>query len=333
MFWYGNLFNIWLQGDFNKMTNTKLARFKNNITFQNVFARLLQDALARYKFNNLPDTCSQRVILQSLLWYGSVVFWEKDGSVLALPGVPTGSGYNVYGDISESWVFSATGQFNQPVKIYIPGSDESSFLKNTVAGKQTGQPKGVLVRENAIMYPFMREVIYFSEVIADTLRTLDVCRTNMKQPFVITAEESIVNSVRKFFEKRKDNEEYIISSGVFPADKINLLPFDTNTDNLKNATELIDWYENKFRELCGVENNGQVDKKGENLIQSEVDINNEYTCLSLDKCIKYIQEGLDNVNKLFGTNITVEPNRKENDCDGKTNDIQGDDGKNTESVS
>lgn len=57
--------------------------------------------------------------------------------------------------------------------------------------------------------------------------------------------------------------------------------------------------------LCGVENNAQMDKKGENLITEEVEINKEYTEFSVDKATEYIQKGLDDVNKLFGTNITV----------------------------
>lgn len=331
MFWYSNMFNIFLSGDGTEMTNKKLAKMKNNVMFQNTFARLLQDALNRYKFSGLPDTISERVLLQSLVWYGSAVIFEKEGNLLALPGVPSGAGFNIYGDPSECWVFSATGQFNEPVKVFLPGSDESSFLKNTLAGRATGQPKGVFVRENALCYPFIRQCIFFSDAIADSMRTLDVCRQNIKQPYIIVAEEAIVNSVREFFKKRNNNEEYIVSSGVFPADKISLLPFETNADNLNNATELIDWYENKWRELCGFENNGQIDKKGENLIQAEVDVNDEYSDMGVDKAIKYIQESLDYVNNIFGTNITVEPTRKEEK--DENNDIFGDGGDDTESVS
>ena len=331
MLWFNNLFNIYLMaGDVGTMTNKKLAKMKNNIAFQNTFARLVQDALHRYYIEGLPETCSERVVLQSLLWYGSVVFFEKEGNIIALPGVPTGQGFNVYGDPAEAFVFSAIGQYNQPVKLYLPGSDESAFLKNTIAGKATGEVKGVYVRENEIVYPFIRHVIWFADAIADSMRTLDVCRQNIKQPYIITAEESIVNSVKEFFKQRDINQDYIISSGVFPADKIALLPFETNADNLDNATELIDWYENKFRELCGVENNGQIDKKGENLITTEVDVNNEYTWAAVDKCMNCIQKGLDDVNKLYGTNMQVQKFEKEVT---ENDDIRRDDTDDSDTVS
>jgi len=331
MLWFNNLFNIYLLGnDAGNMTNKKLAKMKNNIAFQNQFALKVLDGEHRYYIEGLPESCSQRVVLQSLLWYGSVVFFEKDGSLIALPGVPTGQAFNVYGDPAEAWVFSAVGQYNQPVKLYLPGSDENAFLKNTIAGKAGNDYKGVYVRENDLCYPFIRHVIWYAEAVADSMRTLDVCRQNIKQPYIITAEESIVNSVKEFFKQRDINQDYIISSGVFPADKIALLPFETNADNLDNATELIDWYENKWRELCGFENNGQIDKKGENLISTEVDVNNEYTWISVDKSMDTIQRGLDNVNKLFGTNMQVKKYEQEVT---ENDDIRRDDTDDSDTVS
>lgn len=310
--WYNGLFNIYLgANDMGKMTKTKLNKLKNNYLYQITFTRLMHDALNRYTLKKLPDTMSERVVLQSFLWYGSVIMFEKDGAYVSLPGVPSGKGWNAYGDTAEAWVFSMNGVFNEPVDIYLPGEDKSSFLKRTTSGFNAAKPRGVLVRENATMFPFINTVMYYSQAISDSMRTLDVCRQNIKQPFIITAEESIVNSVKKFFDERDNNNEYIISSGVFAADRISLLPIQTNSDSLNAATELVDWYENKYRELCGIDNNSQIDKKGENLIQSEVSVNDMYTQNSVDKCIEYIQSGLDDVNKLFGLDIRVEPKRKE----------------------
>jgi len=337
MLWYDNIFNINLlagwqgPGHSKPMTNRKLADMKNNIMFQNSFARKVLDALHRYYIEGLPESCSQRVVLQSLLWYGSVVFFEQEGGLIALPGVPTGQAFNVYNDPAEAWVFSAVGQYNKAVKLYLPGSDENAFLKNTIAGKAGNEYKGVYVRENDIRFPFINHVIFYAEAIADSMRTLDVCRQNIKQPFIIACEESVVNSVKEFFKHRDNNENYIIDTGVFPADKISLLPFDTNADNLKNATELIDWYENKWRELCGFKNNSQIDKKGENLIQAEVDVNDEYTYITVDESMACIQKGLDDVNKLFGTNMHVR--KYEEKEDAKNDDIRRNDRDDSSSVS
>lgn len=312
MAWYDCNFNIYLgAGELGKATKKKLASFKNQISFVNTFNVKVQDALHRYHFEGLPDTISERVILQALLWYASVVFFEREGNLLALPCAPSGDGFNIYGDYGSVWAFSRNGMLNEEIKVYLPGSDESSFLGQTLGGIYDQTNKGVLVWENTQRFPFINQTIFYSSAISDSMRTLDVCRKNIKNPYIVVAEESAVNTVKQYFESRDNNEEYIISSGVFPADKVKVLPLVTNSDNLQAITALIEWYEAKYRELCGVDNNSQIDKKGENLIQAELSVNDEYTDMSVDKCIETIQKGLDDVNKIFGTNITVKANRSE----------------------
>lgn len=331
MYWYSPLFAIPL-GDSKQMTNKRLARFKNNIEFQNTFSRLVTDAMYRYHIEGLPDTCSERVVLQSLIWYGSVSFFEKDNALLALPGIPT-EDFNVYGEPKFGFVFGCNG-FNERVRYYVPGADDTSFLLKGVSGqKGENAYHAVFVRENEICYPFLNQIIKFAESIADSYRTLEVCKANIKQPYLIACDQRIVNSVKEFFKHRDDNVEYIVDTGVFPADKISLLPFETNESNLKNCTDLIEWYENKFAELCGKYSNDNPDKK-ERLLVDEVNANNETTHTALDKCIDVINEGLDNVNKVFGTSIKCVSNIEEESngeydlrggSDGEPGSVRGND--------
>lgn len=297
-----------LEGSTGKATQKLLSSIKNRNQFINQFMVKMQDALQRYHFEGLPETVNERVILLALLWYGSVVFFDKDGELMALPCVPDGAGFNVYGEVGSVWCFARNGLFNKNIKCYIHGSDELAFLDETNGYIKNGEYRGVCVWENALRYPFINQAIFYSEAVADSMRTLDVCRKNIKNPYIITAEESVVNTVKEYFKKRDNNEEYIVSSGIFPADRINLLPLTTNSDNLASITALIEWYESKWRELCGVDNNSQIDKKGENLIEAELSVNDEYTDLAIDKVLPYIQTGLDDVNKIFGTNISVQKN-------------------------
>lgn len=332
MYWFAPLFNIPLTGGDVGTANVKrLNKYKNAVVWQNVFAVLLLDALNRVKFEGLESTAiSDRVLRQSLLWYGSACIFEKDGALMALPCVPNGAGWNVYGDPAEGWLFSSIGQLNEEVDLYLPMSEESAFLEKTNGVVNTrAKLKGVFIRENEILYPFIRQVMYYADVISDCYRSLDVVRQNVKRPFIITAEESVVPTVKSFFKKRDANEEYIISSGIFPANTIQLLPFVTNSEALKDVTALIDWYHNKFKELCGVDNNSNIDKKGENLVTREIEVGEEYTDASIDKVIKSIQTGLDDVNKLYGTSIKVKPtveHKNINKVSRKTSEGGTDDG-------
>lgn len=316
MVWYADLFNcINLNLGGRAKSNKKLAQFKNWIEFQNAFARLVKKGLARYDFEGLPETVNERVLKQSLLYHGSVCFFEKEGSVLALPAMPN-SDLTLYGDFKSCFAYGRNG-YNEKVPLYIHGSDEASVLKKGLTDTVKGSPRGVWVRENELVYPFLNYCITYAEKIADTMRTLDVTRKNMKKPYIVVAEEQIVPTVKKYFEDRDDNLDYIVSSGIFPADKINILGFESNGDNLKAATDLIEWYMNDFDALCGQNSNANPDKK-ERLLVDEVNSNNEAVNNFIESTIRYLQQGLDDVNKFLGTNITV--NKAETEEEGEEDD-------------
>lgn len=330
--WFDGAFQIWTNGSLDSnATRKKLASFKNNVMFQNTFMRLLSDALERYDFDGLPDTVNKRVLLQGLLWYGCVVFFEKVGSLLCLPCAPNGGEFNIYGDPGKVWAFSRNGQLNEAIKTYIPGGDESLFLRKGNGGAtMSADVKGVVVWENRVRYPFINQVLFFADAISDSMRTLDVARANAKTPYIIVAEESVIPTVKQYFNSRDNNENVFVSSGIFPVDKVKVLPLVTDTGVLDNCTSLIEWYENKYRELCGIQSNAQQDKKGENLIQAEVHVNDMYEHLNVDKCVETIQECLDDANKIFGTNIKVIKKREDENNDeilsdeAATNSIPGD---------
>lgn len=292
------------------MTQSKLAKWKNKVEYFNDFSLLFNEALERYRVEGLPTTCSERVVLQSFLLYGCCIFFEIEDNVLALPGVPTGD-FNMYGDPLYGWVYGMNG-FNKRITLFMPGSDDAAALRKGNNFKANGEPFGVLVRENPIMYPFINVVLKYADAISDTFRTLDVCRANIKQPFIVTAQEEIVNSVKKFFKERNNNVDFVVSSGVFPSDKISLLPFETNESNLKNTTDLIEWYYNRFHEECAKFSNSNPDKK-ERLLVDEVNANNDITESKGALWEQTIQEGLDYANELFGLNMRIV--RKEAEAD------------------
>lgn len=329
MFWYDGIWQIPIDLGGSRKNRKKLADFKNLLSFQIIFQRLAEDSLNRYEIEGLPETISKRVVLQSLLWHGNVIFFEKDGNLFALPGAPSGE-YNIYGEPAMAEVYSVNGYFNEPVKLYLPGSDEARFLERTDR-TAPAKAKGVIVWENKQRYPFINSVMYYAERISDTLRTLDVCRENIKTPQIFFCEESVKNSVERFLEDRESNMSAIISTGVFEVDKVKTVPIDPKGTALSDITSLVEWYENKFRELCGKENNGQMDKKGENLVQAEVEVNDEYTELGVDKCVETMQEYFDYVNDIFGTNITV--SKKEEEKDEKESDVLGNDSAGADNVS
>jgi len=304
----------------NKASKKVEAQFKNTVEFQNAYARLVKKAMARYKINGLEDTMSDRVILSSLLYHGSVCFFEKEGHVLALPAAPTGN-MTLNGEFVGCYVYGRNG-FNEQIPLYVQGSDEAKILKKGFSEIATGkEPRGVFVRENPLMYPFINYCICYADKVADCMRTLDVTRANMKRPYIIVAEEQIMNSVKAFFDHRDNNEDVIVSSGVFPADKIQLLPFETTTENIKCTTDLIEWYFNDFDNLCGKNSNASPEKK-ERMTVEEVNTNNHSTESETMFSIEYLQQQLDFVNECLGTHLSVEERAEEEEVENN-DDISG----------
>lgn len=285
-------------------TNKKINKYKNMTTFQNVFIHNMLTALDRYYIDGIPDTCSQRVILQSLLWYGKVLFFERESNIYALPCVNASDGFTVYGEWRSAFWVGLNGM-SEKVELAIPG--DTNFLQRIVTGgsRPIAVEDGVLVRANSLMYPFINYVWQYSDYEADSLRTLDTARNHLKHPYIITAEQSVVPSVKKWLADTKDNQDAIVSSGIFPADKVSIQDLGVSADMVTSVTSLYDWYDANFMGLCGIGHNNGIEKKGENLVTAEIGIDNESDNTNLNMEMDYIQMGLDTCNDRFGLNMKV----------------------------
>lgn len=292
----------------NAPSGKKIAKMKNNIEFMNWFHLLERYAQYRYEFEGLPDTVNERVVKQALLWYGSCTFFDKDDALFCLPARAT-QDFNVYGDPCYAWVYGRNG-YNEQIGLYIKGQDETKFITKGVSGQTHTKGKGVFVRENYNFYPFINYVNAYACKLTDTARTLDTERFHLKRPYLVTAKEEVVPTVKKYFDKVNENEEYVISTGIFDANDVNALPISLPSGALKDTEELQDWYVNQFLTICGLNNNQDTNKK-ERLLVDEVNANNESIDMNIKPMIEYLQEQLDDVNKVYGTNITVKDMKEE----------------------
>lgn len=298
--WYNSLCNIPLIGC--EPVTKKLNKFKNYMEFINWFAHLLEMATNRYEFTGLPDTMDERILLQAFVWYGAVTVFEKDNAIIALPSAPTND-FNLYGNPGYSWVWGANG-YNERIKLELPNGKDAittrGFDKNM---GDTGT--GIFIRETKTMRPFINYTISYAHEIADTMRTISLQRRHFKRPYVITAQEEVVNTVKKFFKDADENEEFIVGTGVFPVDKVGVVPITVTADEVQAMKDLVEWYLNQYRERCGIQNNENIDKKA-NLIADELHTNDEATEASVSQIVDYLNEQLEQVNTKFGLNIRAE---------------------------
>lgn len=327
--WYDDYFLIALSGCKN---SKKLTKLKNNQRYVTQFMHYFDIAMQRYNIEGLPDTVQKRVILESMIMYGCVVFFRYNGAILALPGAPGAGGVNINGDPISANIFSRNGLLNREVKLFTPGGLTDKELQKGIDGRAVSDDRtGVIVWEKKNRYPFFYTIDYYSGAIADTLRTIDVARNWIKVPFIPVCEQSLVDSVKVSINQMLNNDEIVpMSTGVQDIKRFNILPVQESGESITSARELIDWYDQQFKARCGMRANTAADKKGENLLSDEVHINDSYTDSISNDYVDYMNEQMELVNEVFGTNIKValnksfqsEPKDEVNEDDTNTNDAE-----------
>lgn len=325
--WFLDGYGIGIDLTSNKSAK-KIARLKNAMEYQNVFRLLYAEAWYRIPTpKGLPDTISDKVWKDTIMWYGGIVLL-KFGSkhVLGLPGLPTG-GVNINGYPAKANVFGRNG-FNQEVNLFIPGGIDAKIVRETnITGVASKEADAVFVKAAPIATPIVDYVNEYASKIADSMRTLDIIRANLKRPYVVSAEESVINTVKAFFNSRENNEEFVVSTGVFPADKIKLLPFETTSDSIRDVTMLVEWYCSQFRQIISVSAPSTVDKKAE-ITTAELNSHKGIETLHNNMRIECMREGIDLANANLGLNLVLpdlepeEPIKQEvnNDDAGNSNE-------------
>lgn len=303
--WYNQFWGS-IPLDLSNLSKNKLAKLENNMEFVNVFQDLYTTALNEFKYENLPDTCDARMIERSFLLSGYASFVEYKGKLINLvPG--TAGGFTLYGYSNKYWGYGYNG-FNIQFGAILGGADELEIIKKGADGVNANERYfGVVGLDNANAYPYINYIIRYAKRLADTSRALDVAIQNLKQPIIITCEESAVNSIRQALNSKESNVAAIISAGKLPIDTFNVWDTHANPAIPGEIRNHYEWLKNGVNELLGLNANENPDKK-ERLLVDEVNANNESIENSTDKRLKYRKEFIEMVNNTFGTNITVERN-------------------------
>ena len=298
-----NFCHIYVDGK--SKTAKKLAAYKNMVEFQNVFSLLYNETVAQIPdIEGIPDTVSQRVIKESIIWHAGFFLFKKGGSTLGLPGLPTGN-YTLYGDPAKANVFGRNG-FTKEISLYIPeGSDAA--VRETVSGTTAPEDGvGVWVRANYLVYPVINYIIEYADKIADSLRTLDIVRKHLKKPYIFTADETALNSIKAYINSRDNNEEEFVCTGAFPADRVNVISLDANETSLTTVTMNIEWYLSQFHQIIGVSSPSTVDKKAE-ITTAELNSHKGVEDLHNRMLEDIYQKDLDFANEKLGLSMSLKP--------------------------
>lgn len=256
----------------------------NNRQYYEVFNRVVNIALSRFKWNGLPDTCRPNILEETLLFYGCALFFFDENlgyahTPVELPGPP-----NIY--------YESTVRMAHSFEYH-----ESYGLDNSV-----------LIKANYCMYPDYLTIWNYTPKIANAIRAIDVHLETLKRPFLVSCEEKEKTSVQKAINKIADNEIAVVGQKIGDTVKLEVQQL-TNASYLTDMWATVKNYLNQVYSALGVRNS--YTNKRERMITSEAEGEGNAIRHTLESELEMRQRACDEINDKYGLNISVEANELE----------------------
>lgn len=309
MLFYQNLLTQFFASPSSDMIDDKHKRKLNNLLqndmmFMNIFSHYVNlymysyDIKVKTPWGSLSDKpvpgLNTRTMKYSFMTNACCIFrngMTVDGHEVpgkyAMLGYPSGD-FNYNLDPLRAWCIGYNGVGGDEIDLYVPG-DEAAPATQYGYYDRVRKPKGFIVWANESRFPILYYMLYFSMAVADSFRTLDTTRFWLKRPVIFSSRKELVNSINRIIQDMEDNEKWTIESGSSMNEigqATQLLNTNANGQSLKDVTALIQWYDAQMLELIGIDSNAQMDKKGENLTEAEVTVNDEVQAANINSSIK-----------------------------------------------
>lgn len=281
-----------------EMKSKKYNKYLNNTVWLNTFYNLMNIATFAFKWEGLPDTCSERFLEIALLTRGrACICCDPDLGFLTL-NCNSASGFNIYGDIPNIYAMGVNG-YNKQYVNYVDGSDNTDAT-------------AVMCRDNNMMIPYIRYIARATDRLMSAERSIDTASKKLKNPYFITADETQVASIKKILADVDDNQDSVITSKATMPDGFKVFPTNVDVTTLKTLWEHYINIDNNIRTMLGIQNNSSSSKR-ERLLVDEVNANNDYTDINIDMRLNERRIFCERVNKLFGLNISVSKRFEQDD--------------------
>lgn len=259
------------------------AQMANNMTYSYYYYKLTLIARSLFEWENLPNNMDERWIEKYLFTSGKCIFYEDPTLGYMVAGIASQGGINCYGDpttvspIAENYTYNGRQLIN----------GENCYI----------------IRNNDLMLPNFPIVRHYSFKLTNIDRAIDVNIEANKMPVIVRCSDKQRLSLKNAINQRRDNEPVI-----WTADTANIgdmvTTLNTNAPmvfpQLQTQKHMI--LNEVFTDL-GI-NNANMDKR-ERMVANEVEANNEQVKASEDVMLKVRQEACKQINRIFGTNISV----------------------------
>lgn len=271
--------------------------YSTNHTDQ-LYNRYLNLAINRFTWNNLPQGMESRKIEEMLIKTGKVMFFKDNGVYICLQAFGVGM-YDIY---------------NEPITYNVVGNNFN---------KTIDRDNGVIIRNNATGTNDHDDLLLFAERINEVEQTMDVNLNAQKTPYVILCDEKERLTFKNILKQVNKFKYAIFGSKGLKINNVDVLQTkaDFLLDKLQDTKNAL---MNELLTFLGI-NNSNTDKK-ERLLVDEVNSNNDFILVNIDHMYDERKRAVEEINKKFGLNISVEKREviQSGDLYTRTkNDIEG----------
>lgn len=262
----------------------------NSVTFDDYFYRLEELALNMFKWNNLPPSVDERFLELTLCEYGYALYFNDE----------------IMGNMA------LTCMIGGPLDVYRIPIYRRAYAANGYQ-KTCSNLDSVIIYNNFLRQPSMMTVVLYARRLTEIERTIETNVAAQKTPKIILTEENQLLTWKNLQKKIDNNEQAIFATKGVNIDGYNVL--DTSSPFVADKLNLLKrqiW--NEALTFFGI-NNVSSDKK-ERLVSDEVETNLGAVEAQRNVMLNARRQAAEKINRMFGTNISVEFRDREEYEDG-----------------
>ena len=260
--------------------------FKNkDKNIDDMLRYMLRRSTQMFKYNGLPKTIPKYILELYLQTNGNVCFYKHDGELYVFTG---GMG----GELNEYYLPT----------IYTIANPFLKLTKNLVIDKDC-----VIVANDSCYQGMLPQFKKYATGLVENELSMNIASINSRIISLISAsDDRTLKSAEAYVKHIYDGDLSVVSEDAF-LDGVKVQPYAKATnDTLSKLIEYNQYLKASWFNDIGL--NANYNMKREAINSNESQLNDDMLFPTVDDMLERRKEGLEKVNEMYGTNITVELN-------------------------